>query len=286
MATNWLLRSTVDLASPKLTTDIVNAGYIFRDDENAHVWEITVLDGGVAADLTGYGAVGYFIRSDDNTVIIAGTISGNVVTVQLNANCYAYRGLLKGVIRIEKTNSVISIGAMHVRIDVATTAQAVIDDEILIRFETSVAAVESLIGQTGNYYTKEETLNAIYPIGAIFVSVASTNPGTYLGGTWEAYSQGRVLLGAGEGTDDNQYNPGTFSAGDTGGEYRHTLTTTEIPAHSHTYNRELSSGTDSGVASARYSGSRSAQNTGSTGGGEAHNNLQPYIVAYIWRRTA
>lgn len=133
-------------------------------------------------------------------------------------------------------------------------------------------------------YQKAEVIDLIYPVGSLFFSSSDTNPGTYLGGTWEAYAKGRTLIGVGIGTDGTTTM--RFTEGDSGGEYKHTLTVAEMPAHNHSYNRELSTGSDSGVASARFVGTRSSMNTGSTGGGEAHNNLQPYVAVYIWRRTA
>ena len=134
-------------------------------------------------------------------------------------------------------------------------------------------------------YKKTEMLDLIYPVGSIFISTANVNPGTLLGGTWAAYAKGRTLVGDGDGTDAN----GTtlrFTAGNSGGEYYHTLTTDEIPAHTHQYRRENSSGDSSGTAAARASTRWSYAATASTGGGERHNNIQPYVSVYIWRRTA
>lgn len=66
-----------------------------------------------------------------------------------------------------------------------------------------------------------------FPVGAIFITAGNTNPSTWLGGTWGRIADGRVLIGVGTlGTD-------TYGAGDTGGEARHTLTTGEMPSHSH-----------------------------------------------------
>lgn len=174
--------------------------------------------------------------------------------------------------------------------------------------------------------------DAIYPVGSIYISTSSTNPETLFGGTWEAYAQGRTIIG--NGTSDQ-----TFSAGATGGASTHTLTTSQMPSHTHTqnsHNHSASSSTISGgfaftdngetsmavrvreadgcfssvsgytnfcnsdgVPSAttlpyrvNFSatptisvGSTTATNQ-NTGGGGSHNNLQPYIVTYIWRRTA
>lgn len=72
--------------------------------------------------------------------------------------------------------------------------------------------------------TLEETLQTIYPVGAIYISVSPTSPETLFGfGTWEEI-RGRFIIGAGDG----------YSAEETGGEAAHTLTVNEMPAHEHT----------------------------------------------------
>lgn len=137
--------------------------------------------------------------------------------------------------------------------------------------------------------TLAQVMLSIYPIGAIFMSSASTNPDTLFGGTWEAYGQGRVLVG--------KATSGTFAtAGATGGSETHTLTEAEMPSHTHIQNAHShtipSSSSGADVSTVRPGGSTDTLTTSSTtatnqntGGGEAHNNLQPYIVVYMWRRT-
>lgn len=63
----------------------------------------------------------------------------------------------------------------------------------------------------------------VYPVGAIYMSVNSVSPATLFGGTWSRISD-RFLLAAGS----------SYSAGSTGGEASHALTTAELPAHTHT----------------------------------------------------
>ena len=65
-------------------------------------------------------------------------------------------------------------------------------------------------------------LNKVYPVGSIYMSVNSTSPAALFGGTWEEI-QGRFLLGRSTG----------HTAGSTGGEEEHTLTSNEMPAHTH-----------------------------------------------------
>jgi len=132
--------------------------------------------------------------------------------------------------------------------------------------------------------------NLAYPVGSIYMNATvATNPGTLLGfGTWAAFSTGRILLGAGEGTDD-QPTPEvkTFTAGDTGGEYNHTLTEDEIPAHNHTINNMNARNVyDRDQGGGGYDPNTAGSiTTEATGGGLAHNNIQPYIAVHMWTRT-
>lgn len=92
------------------------------------------------------------------------------------------------------------------------------------------------------------SLDKAYPVGSIYMSINNVNPGTLLGGTWSAYAQGRVLIGAGEGTDANSVKK-TFTGGATGGEYEHKFTMAEMPAHNHTASTDNTGGhTHTGTA--------------------------------------
>lgn len=212
---------------------------------------------------------------------------------------------------------------------------------------------------------KDTLRDIFYPIGTIYESVNPTNPSEFIGGTWESWGAGKVSVGV----DVSQTEFATVEK--TGGEKTHTLTTNEMPSHTHTFTgKAVTSGTQSanhthsipalsgtaatvsleggawnfstqnadglsynGILSsyaaaggvARYgggdttssstgdtlyvnashahsvstntstTGANSANHThsvtasgsnSSTGGGSAHNNLQPYITSYKWKRTA
>ena len=87
----------------------------------------------------------------------------------------------------------------------------------------------------------------------------------------------------------------------TGGEKSHTLAINEIPIHAHVQRKQMGNGlvgskvitTQSGTAQGDgpeaqvdwYTG-KALLHTGDAGGGQAHNNLQPYITCYMWKRTA
>lgn len=151
---------------------------------------------------------------------------------------------------------------------------------------------------------KTYLLEYIYPVGSIKMTADNTNPSTYLGGTWVAWGAGKVPVGV--DTTDTDF----ATVEKTGGEKEHILTTNEMPSHEHmtmydyyggsTYlNAGLvkMSGTPSfetEKSSNCYIVSRSGLDlsdhyvaiTGSSGSGRGHNNLQPYITCYMWKRTA
>ena len=127
-------------------------------------------------------------------------------------------------------------------------------------------------------FTKANINGHAYPVGSIYTSILSTNPATLLGvGTWSSFGAGRVLVGRDGGDSDFD------SPEETGGAKDHTLTVTEIPAHSHTFTIGNESG---GGHAADGASSTPTVTTSETGGGQTHNNLQPYIVVYFWKRTA
>lgn len=156
-----------------------------------------------------------------------------------------------------------------------------------------------------------ETLKKVYPVGSIYMSTVSTNPATLFGfGTWEAMPAGRVLLAQGKSSWGTTYN-----AGSTGGEATHQLTVGELPSHNHsgstnaagehthpvkrattgnsgskpaiTYDTYMPAMSIDTVPITNASGSHTHSITiSATGSGQAHNNIQPYIATYMWKRTA
>lgn len=120
----------------------------------------------------------------------------------------------------------------------------------------------------------QTAVSAMYPIGSIYMSVNSTNPGSIFGGTW-ARIKDTFLLAAGD----------VYAAGSTGGEATHVLTVEEMPSHDHGigYGANTIGGT---ASNPNFSSNKSSSRTSSTGGGQAHNNMPPYIAVYVWQRTA
>jgi hypothetical protein len=167
---------------------------------------------------------------------------------------------------------------------------------------------------------KSFNIDKAYPVGAIYMSVNATNPGSLLGGTWVAWGTGRVPVGV--DTTQAEFN----TPQKTGGSkyldsHRHdngTLTTSEKALSGTIDIRTLTGGSQgfpvhsSGILSYDVQGgislnsnveiktaARNADriaidakhdhpvtgNTGYSGSGNS-GNLPPYITCYMWRRTA
>jgi len=126
------------------------------------------------------------------------------------------------------------------------------------------------------------SLLTYWPIGSIYLSVVSTNPSLLFGGTWIAFGKGQVLVG--------KADSGTFvTPGASGGEETHQLSVAELAAHSHrfTWDDYANAGGSNKVYSfLNYVDIATPKMTDNAGGNTPHNNLQPYIVVYMWRRTA
>lgn len=144
----------------------------------------------------------------------------------------------------------------------------------------------------------------IYPVGSIYMSMAATPPDKLFGGTWEQI------------TDRFIYAAGSNKAGATGGEATHTLSIAEMPSHGHMVHSWTGGADDGGNSDAKLynpttngydtvsSGSKLYHiwkssafktwgnglgditgNADYTGSSQAHNNMPPYLVAYMWKRT-
>ena len=142
-----------------------------------------------------------------------------------------------------------------------------------------------------------ELMKLVFPIGSTYITQEETNPSTILNfGTWERV-KGKVLVGLDE--DDTAFN----IIGKTGGEKTHLLIADEMPLHKHGenitssfgYEYPLVSENSEGATKDGYAFATSAVSeknnkqvlTDSNGGGNPHNNLQPYqVVGYMWIRTA
>lgn len=146
------------------------------------------------------------------------------------------------------------------------------------------AQIEALRGPKGDKGDPLSVLEA-YPIGSIYISTNATSPATLFGGNWDEI-HGAFLFA----------NSALHKAGEIGGEEEHVLKEKEIPVH---YHDEYvgNDGGDGSVPEGYYGFTSIActskntywakgSKTSEAGGGQAHNNMPPYLSVYMWERVS
>lgn len=159
--------------------------------------------------------------------------------------------------------------------------------------QTVASNVEGIRGTSKEAYDKsveamktaqQVTFDTIYPVGSIYMSVNATNPSELFGGTWVAWGSGRVPVGV--DTSDSDFS----TIEKTGGEKTHELSINEMPSHTHANyakrtNVTINSSGNTIISCHRSNtGASTGDNIGKTGSNAPHNNLQPYITCYMWKR--
>lgn len=172
--------------------------------------------------------------------------------------------------------------AINAKINDVSDDLAIFKTETDTKFTTTKEELTALINTTIN-----NTVNSIYPLGSVYTTLTNTNPGTFLKGTWEQFAQGRTLVGEGTGNDGTDTQ--TFEINSTGGEYKHKLTVDEMPNHTHKLQFRGGQGTQPNDPYAddkpMLQGSNDyGKNVDNTGGDGSHNNVQPYVTVYFWKR--
>lgn len=258
-----------------------------------HVGQLPTTGGTATALTVAYAPPLRHLRAGMVFRFIAGTSSTDAATtLSINALPSVDFLELDGEGLSEKSFTVgnlltVSYDGLSVRL-ISSRSSSSITSEILEAKEAAVA----------------EALLAAYPVGSIYLNASNgTNPGTLLGfGTWVSLGAARVLIGV--GTDTDGTNALTVAAGATGGEYKHSLTEAENAQHRHQVayattatsggldaNRSINQNSGGGLGNNDYylQGTTAEPNVGKTsqsGSGTAHNNIQPYIGVYMWKRTA
>lgn len=146
------------------------------------------------------------------------------------------------------------------------------------------AQLEALRGPKGDKGDPLSVLEA-YPIGSIYISTNATSPATLFGGNWDEI-HGAFLFA----------NSALHKAGEIGGEEEHVLKEKEIPIHYHDEYVGNDGGDGSvpegyyGFTSIAYTSKNTywakGSKTSEAGGGQAHNNMPPYLSVYMWQRVS
>ena len=130
----------------------------------------------------------------------------------------------------------------------------------------------------------------VFKVGSVYTSTVNENPSITFGyGTWERFAEGRVLVGF-TSSVSNTLPEWVKIAGSQYGEYTHKLTTAEMPSHSHQLGERFGGDNSSAGSFEPFEpweeGKRNSNKSLPTGGDLPHNNVQPSIVVYFWKRTA
>jgi len=199
-------------------------------------------------------------------------------------------------------------------VDLGTTAKRFKDAYV----DTLTTTGNITVGGTLSGTLAASVLGAVYPVGSIYINAtSSTNPGTLLGfGTWVAFGAGRVPVGI--NASDTDFD----TAEETGGAKTHIIAESNLPAHKHFLfaNHSMngtaaqhfvrksgsavnsdginksasleyyqSSGSDDFKYSMAYDTNNAAPTvhpSSATGSGADVSHMNPYIVVYMWKRTA
>lgn len=214
----------------------------------------------------------------------------------------------------QKFKVVISSGGNGVE---SLTPTAADDNKVAIADSTTATGWK--FGKVGtDNLDKTSILNLVYPVGSIYMSANNVSPQTFLGGTWVAWGAGRVPVGV--SSSDTDFN----TTEKTGGEKTHRLSVDEMPRHDHsgtnstvemqtihtrptggrlehlgirTYTVKYDVNEQTQEYMVAPAGGQTLDVENGTvinsqygvcpnGSGVAHNNLQPYITCYMWKRTA
>ena len=175
------------------------------------------------------------------------------------------------------------------------------EDTALLREELAkkIAELEKIVSD--NKSELENKINSnfdkTYPVGSIYISTSGTNPSTIYGGTWERYGQGKTLVGLNE--SETEFS----TVNKIGGEKTHTLTVNEMPSHNHDFRYSTDNAVTFYNAGVGKDGTYTGDNflgfsnsvslfasyvvvLSNTGSSQPHNNLQPYITVYMWKRVS
>jgi len=290
---------------------------ISQYDKNYPIY-FTVMDGDAEKDLTDTTAYFSMLKPDGKKAYEECAISDGKVILFVTPQMSAAAGegtanitITKGTKKESTSQFPFIIEAAAAPVDYSSDYEMNYYENVISRIESmmldaadiqsyaTAAAQSASAAQTSAAQAQAIAMDgarACFPVGTILMTTENVNPSTYIGGTWVALND-VFLLAASE----------THPAGETGGSEEVTLTVAQMPAHKHytinmahseagvspdykhtvaRYDRANTSWSDCHYQLNGISNEANAGRSSTTGGGEAHPNMPPYLAVYTWKRTA
>lgn len=177
-------------------------------------------------------------------------------------------------------------------------------DTYTIKFNDDTTSTFTVTNGESNYKPAvdalEKRIDAMFPIGSVYITTTNTNPSTFLKGTWEQFGQGRTLIGEGTGNDGSTSM--SFTANDTGGSYNHnhiygvkvsTYYSSNVNIRLRKPDGSWQDGTKDVTEYAYFNNSIQTSNKNvnapsykNESNTSDSSSIQPYIIVYFWKRTA
>lgn len=278
------------------TTWVNGATALSADNMNKIEDELVALDTGKADKVTGKD-----LSTNDFTNEYKAKLDGVAAGAEVNQNAFSNVKVGSSTVAADsKTDTLELVAGSNVTLTADTTNDKVTIASTNTTYNNATTSVAGLMSAADK--TKLDGIfNLIYPVGSIYMSVNNTNPSTLFGGTWVAWGSGKVPVGV--NASDTDFN----TVEKTGGEKKHLLTASELPEHKHKFdstqrllayadgasfysiNVAHASGYEvpAKASGQTWSGYKYSTTEGlASSGGQSHNNLQPYITCYMWKRTA
>ena len=250
----------------------------FTIDGNKVSW---LLDREISLN-SGNGTFNFIIEDSNNTRVSSSKIDIVVKSNSIDENTSSSSFIVTVIERLQEL--ITNATDIYNQINLANYVKKVQGKDLSSNDYTSLEKAE--VAKVKDKLDKASLLDLTYPVGSIYMSVSNVNPSNLFGGTWVEFASGRTLVGV--DTSQTQFN----TVEKTGGSKTHKLTIDEMPIHTPKWNGysagSLYTGSGTSVTHALFgndtwNGSK-ANGIQPVGGDQPHNNLQPYITCYIWKR--
>lgn len=160
---NWIISQTADLANG------INADAFRREiyplaypgDDNSHVWQVTITNNGVPPVLQHHTVVAYFFREyDQQTVMAVGQVSGNVASVALPEQVYAYQCRIQAIMRVNYSGTNTTVAAMSFRVGENITGTIIDPGEAIPSLDDLMDEIERMEANNALFESLADTITS------------------------------------------------------------------------------------------------------------------------------